>query len=134
MTDGNPGVPAAVIARQFRVDRATPGKWIAKGCPCVRKGQPGRGHATLFDPEAVADWLGRSQPSSEVNAQVILEQLAEILHATLIEDKAALRSGADEADLAAAYLLVFDRACRVFGHAFPFDQLPERICALRRIL
>lgn len=128
------GVPPNIIAKLFKVDASTPSRWIARGCPAIRRGQRGRGHTALLDPDAVRAWLGQSEHQSGMAPQEILERLADVLHATLLEDRADIRSGAAMADVAKCFVLAFDRACKSFGHQFPFDRLPKEICALMRKL
>lgn len=66
-------LPVDAAARELGVKIGTLRRWCREGCPTVRRGRRGRGHALLVDPEAVRQWRGaddREQALQKVAAAV----------------------------------------------------------------
>lgn len=63
---------------------------IAQGAPVVRRGGKGRGHSTLLDPSAVADWLNRRGTfTQEHHLQLARGLIAAVAEATALRFRAA---------------------------------------------
>lgn len=63
-------MPLADAARELGVAPVTLKRWRKLGCPCV-PGRRGRGHAALYDPEAIRTWRaahGREALALEMGA------------------------------------------------------------------
>jgi hypothetical protein len=128
---GNP----AEAAKFFRRDPASIRRWIALGCPVVRRGGKGPGRAALLDFVAVAKWRGRwTAPMGSPPVERTLEIVAEALADCLQHDAVDIRTDATKADAAALFILAFERIAKALGRKHSLDTLPEGIRALMRIL
>jgi len=122
-------------AKHFGVDPATVRRWIDKHhCPCVRRGSRGPGHGARLDLAAVAAWRGRANGPAGLSAEDVLQRIAGALWEALEHDHADIRAGVSRDDIAAAFIVVFERCCTTFHVSFRWDQQPEPIRALMREL
>jgi len=93
MTDA---LPIAAAARALGIRPGTLRRWMREGCPVASRGQRGRGHAVLVDPEAVRTWRAADQRD-----QVLLELAGDVprLLAAAIDDAYRQAQGIDKRKL-----------------------------------
>lgn len=112
---------------------------VARGAPCVQRGQRGRGRVMLVDPQAVREWSGASARDALLLA--LASQLPEVL-ARAVDDAFRLDTGPHKAGtagaLGAAWVLAASAVLDVLrGHcpsvAEVSGHLPEQIERLRKI-
>jgi hypothetical protein len=124
------GIPLRIAAKALGIDASTLWRDVQAGCPVVAKGRRGPGASTLVNLEEVRAWRG--QLVAAPDPDVILQQIAAALLASLQEDHCDIRTGCERDDAIALLLKVWERMCRTFGKAF--DQQPKPIFALTQEL
>lgn len=136
LTAEQPDRPANVAqaARHFSVDESTVRRWIANGCPCVRRGRRGPGLGALVDLQELAQWRGQSKVLAGLTVEDALQKIASALSSALMSEHADIRAGIDRAACAAVLTVVFEQCCREFGKTYRFDNLPVHIQATMREL
>lgn len=128
------GLPTVQAAQHLGIDAATLRKWRQQGCPVVKRGGKGPGNGALYDVHAVQVWRGKTVKFTDFTPDIILRQVAEALRLALTDDHADLRAGISREAAAAALLVAWERCCKTFGKTYPFDQQPDPIRALGRVL
>lgn len=133
-------MPLALVdaAAALGVRPGTLRRWTRQGCPVVRRGSRGRGHALLLDVNAVRAWSGAAGRDA-----LVLGLAAEIpiLLATAAAESLRRASGVGKPALAGILAAnwyigataIIDRL-RELNPAIPeLDTLPEEIERLRKI-
>ncbi|MDG5973723.1 hypothetical protein H010_00580 [Hydrogenophaga taeniospiralis CCUG 15921] len=115
-----PGLPVEQAAAELDLSPGQLRRLVARGAPCVQRGQRGRGRVMLVDPEAVRMWSGAS--ARDAALLELAAVLPEIL-ATAVDDAFRLDTGPHKAATAGAL-----GAAWVLASSAVLDLLRER-CA-----
>jgi len=126
--------PVPIAAPRLKIDASSLRRWIQRGCPVVRKGRRGPGGAALVDLDKVNAWRGRVNGAAGLSADDVLHRIGTALLEAVEQDHVDIRAGFTKEEAAAAFVVAFERCCKTFGHTFRFDDKPEPIRALMRVL
>lgn len=107
----------AEIAEQFNVSTRTVLRWIADGCPTVRRGRKGGGGATVLDLDQVRAWRESKKDADSTAAVLEVATLLPDLLADAVEQAARDATGAHKLALHGALAEAWHRAALRFLEA-----------------
>jgi len=120
-------------AKKLKKTPSTVRRWVAKGCPCVRPGEVGRGKGAILNIPDVIAWRGGGQVQKEGDAER-LGFIADVLMDSLRRDKIHERIGITSKQTAGLLALVYERYHKnLIKEPVERDKLPEQITQLLAI-
>ncbi|TKB63203.1 MAG: hypothetical protein E8D47_13230 [Nitrospira sp.] len=124
----------AEAAEHFDVDKSTIRRWMVQGCPCMRRGRRGPGGGAELDLKAVQHWRGRTNAATGMTTDEVLPIVATVLWEVVVREHLDIRVGISKEDAAAACVAIFEACGKRFGKSYRFEEQPEPIRALMRLL